>query len=117
MTGSMRSPIDATIAALADPARRFVVDTLRSGPRPAGEIARLAGMSRPAMSRHLRVLRLSGLVEEESPEEDSRIRLYRLRREPFSDLEAWLEQVQAFWNDQLAAFKAHAEKRLEGPKP
>ena len=71
----------------------------------------MAGMSNPAMSRHLRVLRKSGLVEEESPAEDSRIRLYRLRREPFSALEAWLEDVQSFWNDQLTAFKAHAEKQ------
>jgi DNA-binding transcriptional ArsR family regulator len=114
MTGNAPSPIDATIAALADPTRRFVVDTLRSGARPAGEIARLAGMSRPAMSRHLRVLRMSGLVEEESPEQDSRIRLYSLRREPFSALEAWLEQVQSFWNDQLASFKSHAEKHGQG---
>ena len=117
MTGTASSPVDATIAALADPTRRFVVDTLRSGPRSAGEIAALAGMSRPAMSRHLRVLRLSGLVEEESPAEDSRIRLYSLRREPFAALEAWLEEVQSFWNDQLAAFKAHAEKRGKGSAP
>ena len=111
MTAAEPSDLDATIAALADPTRRFVVETLRQGPRRAGEIADLAGMSNPAMSRHLRVLRKSGLVEEESPPEDSRIRLYRLRREPFSALETWLEEVQSFWNDQLLAFKAHVDRK------
>lgn len=116
MTGNAPSAIDATIAALADPTRRFVIEMLKTGPRRAGEIARLAGMSDPAMSRHLRVLRQSGLVEEESPPEDSRIRLYRLREEPFRGLERWLEEIQAFWNDQLASFKAHAETSRKGDR-
>ena len=113
----MTGPIDQTLAALADPTRRFVVETLKTGPRRAGEIARLAGMSDPAMSRHLRVLRQSGLVEEESPPEDSRIRLYRLREEPFLGLERWLEDIQTFWNDQLSAFKSHAENRFKDEAP
>jgi DNA-binding transcriptional ArsR family regulator len=75
-------------------------------------------MSGPAMSRHLRVLRASGLVEvdvgEEPVEQDARLRVYRLRPEPFVDLQAWLEQVQAFWSDQLEAFKAHVERTQKG---
>jgi DNA-binding transcriptional ArsR family regulator len=114
MTARPPLPLDDTLAALADPTRRFVIETLKTGPRRAGQIARLAGMSDPAMSRHLRVLRQSGLVEEESPPEDSRIRLYRLREEPFRGLERWLEDIQAFWNDQLASFKAHAETGRKG---
>jgi DNA-binding transcriptional ArsR family regulator len=70
------------------------------------------------MSRHLRVLRASGLVEvdvaEEALEQDARLRVYRLRPEPFVDLQAWLEQVQAFWTDQLEAFKAHVERTQKG---
>ena len=67
-------------------------------------------MSAPAMSRHLRVLRKSGLVEEDADEEDARVRVYRLRQEPFSALRGWLEEVEEFWTAELAAFKAHAER-------
>jgi DNA-binding transcriptional ArsR family regulator len=102
--------LDVTLAALADPTRRRVVDLLRDRPRRAGELAASAAMSAPAMSRHLRVLRASGLVEAESGDEDARLRLYRLRPEQFVALQGWLDQVQAFWGEQLGAFKAHAER-------
>ena len=62
------------------------------------------------MSRHLRVLRRRGLIEQEGLEDDGRVRVYRLRPEPFQDLHEWVEEVEAFWTDQLAAFKAHAER-------
>jgi DNA-binding transcriptional ArsR family regulator len=102
--------LDATLAALADPTRRRVIDALRTGPQRAGELAAAAAMSPPAMSRHLRVLRSSGLVEAEAGDQDARLRLYRLRPEPFIALHAWLDQVQAFWSEQLGAFKSHAER-------
>jgi DNA-binding transcriptional ArsR family regulator len=102
--------LDATLAALADPTRRLVVDQLRKGPRRAGELAASADMSAPAMSRHLRVLRSTGLVEAEAVDDDARLRVYRLRPEPFVALQAWLDQVEAFWGEQLGAFKAHAER-------
>jgi len=102
--------VDDTLAALAEPTRRRVVDLLRERPRRAGELAAAFDLSAPAMSRHLRVLRKSGLVEEEEQGDDARVRVYRLRREPFDALTAWLEKVAAFWTDQLGAFKAHAEK-------
>jgi len=103
------SGIDSTLAALADPTRRGVIDLLRERPRRAGELAAAARMSAPAMSRHLRVLRAGKLIEERHPENDVRQRIYQLRPEPFNALQAWLEQVQAFWNGQLDAFKAFAE--------
>jgi DNA-binding transcriptional ArsR family regulator len=103
--------LDATLAALADPTRRQVVDLLRERPRRAGELAAGASTSPPAMSRHLRVLRATGLVEAELAHDDARLRVYRLRPEPFAALQAWLEQVQSFWDEQLGAFKEHAEKR------
>lgn len=62
------------------------------------------------MSRHLRVLRKTGLVTESDPAHDARVRIYRLEPEPFAQLRHWLDQVEAFWGDQLAAFKAHAER-------
>jgi DNA-binding transcriptional ArsR family regulator len=108
----MVNELDTTLAALADPTRRQVVELLRERPRRAGELAAASAMSGPAMSRHLRLLRASGLVEveEERIDQDARLRVYRLRPEPFIALQAWLDQVQAFWTDQLEAFKAHTER-------
>ena len=67
-------------------------------------------MSRPAVSRHLRVLRASGLVDVESVHEDARGRVYSLRSDRFVALQAWLDQVQAFWSEQLGSFKDHVER-------
>jgi DNA-binding transcriptional ArsR family regulator len=108
--------LDATLAALADPTRRRVVELLRDRPLRAGELARRGGVSAPAMSRHLRVLRRGGLVEEERQEDDARVRVYRLRPEPFRDLGSWLEEVEAFWSDQLGAFKSHTERTRRGKR-
>lgn len=102
--------IDRTLAALADPARRQVVDLLRERPRRAGELAEAARVSFPAMSRHLKALRESGLVEEERDSVDSRVRVYSLRTGAISELKAWLDETEDLWSRQLAAFKAHIEK-------
>jgi len=102
--------LDATLAALADPTRRRVIDHLRKRPRRAGELAAAEKQTAPAMSRHLRILRECGLVDEERDESDSRARVFRLRRGPFEELGGWLREVEAYWTDQLSAFKAHAEK-------
>ena len=112
----MVNDIDATLAALADPTRRRIVELLRERPRRAGELVESFDVSAPAISRHLRVLRRSGLLQEQphGADEDARIRVYQLRHEPFIALQAWLDQVQAFWNDQLGAFKEHAERMSKG---
>ena len=107
----MEAGVDRTLAALADPTRRGVVYLLLDRPRRASEIAEALAATRPAMSRHLRVLRRAGVVEEESLPEDARARLYRLRREPFAELRGWLDEVEGFWTDQLRAFKAYAEAK------
>src|SRR5207253_3866196 len=110
---SAATNLDRTFAALADPTRRRVVDLLRKKPRRAGELAAAFGMSPPAMSRHLRVLRKTSLVEEDSLEEDARVRIYRLRPEAFAELRGWLSEVEAFWGGQLAAFKRSEEHTSE----
>jgi DNA-binding transcriptional ArsR family regulator len=102
--------LDATFAALADRTRRGVIELLRRQPRRASDLADALGASRPAMSRHLRVLRTSGLVET-TLEDDGRERIYRLRPDPFSQLRGWLEQVEMFWTLQLGAFKDHVERK------
>lgn len=103
------SRLDATLAALADPHRRRVIDLLAEAPRPAGELARELGLSPPAMSRHLRTLKASGLVAESHPDFDARVRIYALQPGPIAELKAWLGQAEALWSDQLAAFKRHIE--------
>ncbi len=102
--------LDQTLAALADPHRRQVVELLRERPRRAGELAEAAGLTPPAMSRHLKTLRQSGLIEESHPAFDARVRIYHLRAEPMVDLLRWLEQTERMWSAQLAAFKAHLEQ-------
>ena len=108
---SAATHLDETLLALADPTRRRVIELLRAQPTRAGDLAAAFGMVAPAMSRHLRVLRTTGLVEESSLAEDARVRVYRLRSEPFTELRTWLDEVTAFWSDQLSAFKAHAEQQ------
>ncbi|MGA0606847.1 ArsR/SmtB family transcription factor [Phenylobacterium sp. VNQ135] len=109
MAVTATAAVDRTLAALADPHRRRVVDLLAERPRPAGELARELGLTAPAMSRHLKALRTSGLVEESHPEFDARVRIYALRPEPMVHLLRWLEESERLWSAQLAAFKAHVE--------
>jgi len=104
------SALDRTLSALADPQRRQVIELLRDRPQPAGELARLAGVSAPAMSRHLRTLRMSGLVAEEHGGLDARVRVYRLTPEPMDALKDWLEDTEQLWSRQLLSFKAQFEK-------
>jgi DNA-binding transcriptional ArsR family regulator len=108
--------LDQTLIALADPTRRGVVELLRREPRRASDLAELLSMTRPAMSRHLRVLRKSGLVSESEPDHDARVRVYRLEPERFAALREWLDEVEAFWGDQLEAFKLHAEGKSKARK-
>ena len=103
------------LAALADPTRRAVVGLLARGPQRAGELAAALGLAPPSLSRHLRVLRKSGLIADEEPEHDARVRLYRLQPAALAPLRSWLEELEAFWGDQLQAFKAHAEA-VEAPR-
>jgi DNA-binding transcriptional ArsR family regulator len=101
--------LDRTLAALADPHRRRVVEMLHEEPMRAGRLAAELGLAPPAMSRHLRVLRANGLVEESHPDEDARVRIYRLQPVAFAPLTAWLEGMQAAWSEQLEAFRVHVE--------
>ncbi len=102
--------LDRTLTALAEPHRRQVVDLLRERPHRAGELAQAARISFPAMSRHLKTLRRSGLVEEERDQFDSRVRIYRLRPEAMAELKTWLAETDALWTRQLSALKTHLQK-------
>ncbi|WP_369250265.1 ArsR/SmtB family transcription factor [Streptomyces sp. R41] len=110
----MVNNVDGTLSALADPTRRQIVELLQQRPRRAGELVAAFDVSAPSISRHLRVLRRSGLVTESGIPDDARVKVYELRQEPFVALQAWLDQVQAFWTDQLGAFKEHVENTSKG---
>lgn len=107
----MKRNVDQTLAALADPHRRRAVELLGQRPRRAGELADALGLPAPAMSRHLRELKQSGLVEETHPEFDARVRIYALKDGAMADLKKWLADTERMWSDQLASFKAHVEKK------
>ena len=97
--------------ALADPTRRRVIELLGDRAHRAGELAAAAGTSAPVMSRHLRILLEAGFVADERVPGDARLRVFRLRPEPVTALQAWLDQLQAHWNEQLGAFKRHVETK------
>jgi DNA-binding transcriptional ArsR family regulator len=105
-----RQSLDRTLAALADPTRRRVVNLLRLRPHRAGEIAAAMNVSAPAMSRHLRTLRATGLVLDDRDEFDARVRIYRLSDKPMADLRAWLEETEVLWSRQLTALKSHLKR-------
>jgi DNA-binding transcriptional ArsR family regulator len=108
---AVEADVGVVVAALADPARRDVVQLLGAAPRRAGELAAAVGMSAPAMSRHLKVLLQAGIVTDERIARDARLRYFRLRPQSMDGLQAWLDQLQAHWDEQLASFKRHAEQR------
>ena len=97
---------EATFQALADPTRRAVLDLLRRGSQPAGEIAGAFPISRPAISKHLRLLRRAHLVREHR---EGRNRVYHLNPEPLRAVDSWLEQYRAFWSANLASLKEFVE--------
>jgi DNA-binding transcriptional ArsR family regulator len=108
--GADGSGLVVLLQALGDPARLRVVEVLSRSPRRAGDLAAAAGVPAPTMSKHLRVLLAAGIVTDERSARDARVRVFRLRRESVVAVRAWLDQVQAHWDEHLKAFKAHVER-------
>src|SRR5437899_10697681 len=108
---------EATFHALADPTRRAVLDLLCRGSQPAGQIAQAFPVSRPAISKHLRLLRRAHLVRESR---QGRHRFYQLNPEPLRAVDSWLERYRVFWRANLASLKAFVEaehaKESTGPR-
>lgn len=96
----------AAFNALADPTRRAVLDLLRRGSLPAGQIAREFPLSRPAISKHLRLLRRARLVR---AHRTGRQRIFELNPEPLKSVDAWLSHYRVFWQSQLANLKNFVE--------
>src|SRR6476620_191599 len=89
---------------LAEPRRVAIVELLRDGERPVGELVERLGVSQPAVSKHLRVLKEAGLVEARV---DGQRRVYRLRPDPLVELDAWLEPYRQMWRTSLDQLEAH----------
>ena len=105
---------DSVFSALADPTRRAVLDLLRQGNLPAGQVARGFSVSRPAISKHLRLLRRAHLVTETRL---SRQRVYSLNVAPLKTVDAWLNQYRIFWQSSLTSLKSVVESGQETKPP
>ena len=92
--------------ALAEPNRRRILDLLRAGERPAGELVDALSISQPGVSKHLKLLREAGLV---SARADGQRRLYRLEPQKLTEIDAWLAPYRRAWADRLDALERHLE--------
>jgi DNA-binding transcriptional ArsR family regulator len=97
----------STYAALAEPHRRQILDLLRDGERPAGDLVERLDLSQPGVSKHLKVLREAGLVAVRA---DGKRRLYALRPGPLAEVDQWLEPYRAFWSRSLDTLERYLEE-------
>ena len=98
----------AALQVLAEPRRLQILDLLRDGERPVGDLVERLGVSQPAVSKHLRVLKEAGLVE---ARRDAQRRLYRIRPEPLAELDEWLASYRALWTTHLDRLEDHLDRR------
>lgn len=101
-----------TLQVLAEPRRQAILDLLREGELPVGELVARLDVSQPAVSKHLRVLRDAGLV---TVRVDAQRRLYRIRPEPLAELDAWLSPYRKFWTASLDRLEEHLDRRRNDP--
>lgn len=95
---------------IAEPNRRAILSLLVDSQQSVGEIERQLGIPQPAVSKHLRVLRDAGFVESTV---DAQRRLYRLRPEPFQEMDAWLAQFRRFWSEHVDALERHLDRMAQ----
>jgi DNA-binding transcriptional ArsR family regulator len=93
---------------LGEPNRQAILDLLRDGERPVGELVDRLRLSQPAVSKHLRVLKEAGLVE---ARRDAQRRLYRIRPEPLAELDDWLAPYRRMWTTHLDRLEDHLDRR------
>jgi DNA-binding transcriptional ArsR family regulator len=99
--------VESTFEIIAEPNRRAILSLLISSQQSVGEIERQLRMTQPAVSKHLRVLRDAGFVEFTV---DAQRRLYRLKPEPFQELNTWLTQFRRFWSAHIDALERHLDR-------
>ena len=101
-------PALAALEVLAEPRRLAIIDLLRDGERPVGELVDRLGVSQPAVSKHLRVLKDAGLVEARA---EAQRRLYRIRPEPLAELDDWLASYRQLWTTHLDRLEDHLDRQ------
>jgi DNA-binding transcriptional ArsR family regulator len=99
--------VESVFDIIAEPNRRAILRLLVSSEQSVGEIERQLGMPQPTVSKHLRVLREAGFVESTV---DAQRRLYRLKPEPFHEVEAWLAPFRQFWSRHVDALERHLDR-------
>jgi DNA-binding transcriptional ArsR family regulator len=99
--------VESVFEIIAEPNRRAILSLLVSSQQSVGEIERQLRMPQPTVSKHLRVLREAGFVERMV---DAQRRLYRLKPEPFQEVDAWLAQFRRFWNAHVDALERHLDR-------
>jgi len=99
--------VESVFEIVAEPNRRAILSLLLSSQQSVGEIERQLRMPQPTVSKHLRVLREAGFVESTV---DAQRRLYRLKPEPFHEMDAWLSQFCRFWSAHLDALERHLDR-------
>ena len=99
--------MESVFEIIAEPNRRAILSLLVSSQQSVGEIERRLRMTQPTVSKHLRVLREAGFVESSV---DAQRRLYRLRPEPFQEVEAWLARFRRFWSGHVDALERHLDR-------
>ena len=100
----------STFEVLGEPRRREILDLLRAGERPVGELVDRLALTQPAVSKHLKVLREAGLVD---VRHDAQRRIYRLRVDPLAEIDAWLAPYRSLWESSLDALERHLDERSE----
>jgi DNA-binding transcriptional ArsR family regulator len=98
----------AAFNVLGEPRRLAILDLLRDGERPVGDLVDLLRLSQPAVSKHLRILKEAGLVEVRP---DAQRRLYRIRPEPLAELDDWLAPYRQLWTTHLDRLEQHLDRR------
>jgi DNA-binding transcriptional ArsR family regulator len=104
--------VESAFEIIAEPNRRAILSLLVSSQQSVGEIERQLRMTQPTVSKHLRVLREAGFVESTV---DAQRRLYRLKPEPFREMDDWLAQFRRFWSAHVDALERHLDRLDQGP--
>jgi DNA-binding transcriptional ArsR family regulator len=106
--------MESSFAIIAEPNRRAILGLLASSERSVGEIEQELRMPQTSVSKHLRVLRDSGFVEARV---EAQRRVYRIRPEPFMEVDAWLEPFRRFWTAHVDALERHLDRMAQSPPP
>jgi DNA-binding transcriptional ArsR family regulator len=105
--------MESTFAVIAEPSRRAILSLLASAERSVGDLEEQLRLPQPSVSKHLRVLREAGFVESRV---DAQRRVYRIRPEPFMEVDAWLAPFRRFWSARVDALERHLDRMSQVPR-